>query len=259
VTTKDDFEESVEADLGELRRQIAYLQETLGAISSGGVDAVVMGNPEQEQVYTLTSADRPYRVIVERMGEGAATVSERGVILFANPQLAHFLGIDRDTMIGRDITDYVNDHQQEAVHALLVTEATETRRAELVLGGTDGGLDVPVLVASTALDLDGVLVRCLVFTDLTMQKQLEQQVAEESAQAERQRVAREVNDTIVQGLVTAEMALDLERFADARKAIASTSKQARQWIGELAVDHQVQPGTAVRSAAAVPEPEPGVS
>ena len=44
-------------------------------------------SPDQEQVYTLTSADRPYRVIVESMGEGAATVSERGVILFANPQL----------------------------------------------------------------------------------------------------------------------------------------------------------------------------
>ena len=82
---------------------------------------------------------------------------------------------------------------------------------------------MPVLVAATALDLDGVLVRCLVFTDLTMQKQVEQQLAEDSAQAERQRVAREVNDTIVQGLVTAEMALDLERFSEARKAIASTS------------------------------------
>ena len=175
-----------------------------------------MGNPEQEQVYTLTSADRPYRVIVERMGEGAATVSARGVILFANPQLAHFLGIDRDSMIGRDITDYVGDAQQEALSDLLVTEASETRRSELTLAGHPGGAEVPVLVASTALDLDGVLVRCLVFTDLTMQKQIEQQVAEASAQAERQRVAREVNDTIVQGLVTAEMALDLERFSEAR-------------------------------------------
>jgi PAS domain S-box-containing protein len=250
MTPKDEFEEGVEADLGELRRQISYLQETLGAISSGGVDAVVMGNPEQEQVYTLTSADRPYRVIVERMGEGAATVSERGVILFANPQLAHFLGIDRDTMIGRDIADYVGRSQQQVLDTLLHTVATETRRAELILGGS---VEVPVLVAATALDLEGVLVRCLVFTDLTMQKQVEQQVAEDSAQAERQRVAREVNDTIVQGLVTAEMALDLERFGDARRAIASTSLQARRWIGELAVDHQVQPGTAVRSAAAAPE------
>jgi PAS domain S-box-containing protein len=255
MSSTGDFQEGVEADLSELRRQISYLQETLTAISSGGVDAVVMGNPEQEQVYTLTSADRPYRVIVERMGEGAATVSERGVVLFANPQLAHFLGIGRDTMIGRDITDYVDAQQQGVLDHLLETKTPDTRRAELTLT-TAAGVEVPVLVAATALDLEGVLVRCLVFTDLTMRKLIEEQVSAEAAQAERQRVAREVNDTIVQGLVTAEMALDLERFSDARKAIASTSAQARRWIGELAVDHQVQPGTAVRRHPARPEPEP---
>ncbi|MCW2850248.1 MAG: domain S-box-containing protein [Marmoricola sp.] len=249
--TNDDFDDSAERELVELHRQISYLQETLTAISSGGVDAVIIGEPEAEQVYTLTSADRPYRVIVERMGEGAATVSERGVILFANPQLAHFLGVDRDSMIGRDITDYVDDDQQTKLSALLGTRTAETWRTELAIRRPDG-TDVPVLVAVTALEMEGVLVRCLVFTDLTMQKQVERQFAEDSAQAERQRVAREVNDTIVQGLVTAEMALDLERFSEARQAIASTSLQARRWIGELAVDHQVDPGTAVRSAPAAP-------
>ena len=241
-------------NLADLVQQIAYLQEALTAISSGGVDAVVLGSPENEQVYTITNADRPYRVIVERMGEGAATVSERGVILFANPRLAEFLGIERDTMIGRDITEYVNEDQQAALVELLETEATETRRTDLSLASTEGG-HVPVLVAATALDLEGVLVRCLVFSDLTMQKQVEHQLSEESAQAERQRVAREVNDTIVQGLVTAEMAMDLERFTEARKAIASTSAHARRWIGELAVDHQVQPGTAVRDTPARAEPD----
>ncbi|MGD5691097.1 hypothetical protein QUT48_22970, partial [Xanthomonas citri pv. citri] len=97
MSPADDFDEAAERGMTELRGQIDYLQQALTAISSGGVDAVVMGEPEQEQVYTLTSADRPYRVIVERMGEGAATVSERGVILFANPQLAAFLAVDRDT------------------------------------------------------------------------------------------------------------------------------------------------------------------
>ncbi len=249
MTPEDDFEDSTDRALNELRGQIVYLQQALTAISSGGVDAVVIGEPEQEQLYTLTSADRPYRVIVERMGEGAATVSERGVILFANPQLASFLGVERDTMIGRDITDYVDAEQQLVLEALLASRTTETWRAELVIRRADG-VEVPVLVAATALDMEGVLVRCLVVTDLTMQKQVEQQLAQDAAQAERQRVAREVNDTIVQGLVTAEMALDLERFSEARRAIASTSQQARRWIGELAVGHQVEPGSAVRSAPA---------
>ena len=254
MTSPEESPQASEPELAELVQQIAHLQEALTAIGSGGVDAVVLGAPENEQVYTLTNADRPYRVIVERMGEGAVTVSERGVILFANPRLAQFLAIERDQMIGRDITEYVDDDQQLALHDLLDTVATETRRTELTLTATDGS-HVPVLVAATALDLDGVLVRCLVFSDLTMQKHVEHQLAEEAAQAERQRVARDMNDTIVQGLVTAEMALDLERYAEARIAIANTSARARHWIGELAVDHRVQPGTAVRDMPARSEPD----
>ena len=242
----------------ELREQIAYLQQTLAAIRSGEVDAVVVGEPDREQVYTLTNADRPYRVIVERMGEGAATVSERGVILFANPQLAHFLGVDRDSMIGRDITSYVDEDQQAAVASLLDTPSTETRRAELSIATTDG-TGIPVLVAATALDLEGVLVRCLVFTDLSMQKLIEHQLADEAVQVQRQLVAREVNDTIVQGLVAAEMALDLGQVEYARTMVARTSSQARGWIGDLAgdltEDHQLTPGMAVRTSPARPEPE----
>src|SRR5680860_268852 len=116
--TAAELPDASEPDL-ELGRQIAYLQEALSAISNGGVDAVVMGEPEQEQVYTLANADRPYRVIVERMGEGAATVSELGVILFANPRLAQFAGVERDSLIGRDITEYVEENQRGALADLL--------------------------------------------------------------------------------------------------------------------------------------------
>jgi signal transduction histidine kinase len=75
------------------------------------------------------------------------------------------------------------------------------------------------MVVTDALDMEGVLVRCLVFTDLTMNKRIEQQIAQDSMQLERQRVAREVNDTIVQGLVTAEMALDFGLLDQARAEV----------------------------------------
>jgi PAS domain S-box-containing protein len=249
MTPSDDFEVNSASELSGLREQIVYLQEALSAISSGGVDAVVIAEPEGEQIYTLTSADRPYRVIVEEMGEGAATVSENGVILFANPQLANFLGVERDSMIGRDLAEYVAKDQRSALASLLVASSEMTRRAELVLTGGER-TNVPFLVSSTDIDLDGVLVRCLVLTELTMQKMIEKQMAADVAQIERQRVAAEVNDTIVQGLVAAEMALDLDQVGYARSLIAATSKRARNWIGELAGDQELAPGMAVRRSPA---------
>jgi PAS domain S-box-containing protein len=238
-------DDSNKAELAELRRQIADLEEALSAISSGGVDAVVVRTNGAEQVYALTSADRPYRVIVESMGEGAATVSERGVILFANPQLARFLGVERDSMVGHDLAEYVGESHRDALAALLAERTSQTRRAELLITGADG-TDVPFLAAATDIDLDGSLVRCLVLTDLTTQKLVEAQLAAEVTRAERQSVAAEVNDTIVQGLVAAEMALDLGEVEYARSLVASTSTHARHWIGELAGDQELAPGMAVR-------------
>ena len=248
MTAAEGPPETPQPELAELVRQIASLQDALTRLSSGGVDAVVLGSPENEQVYTLTNADRPYRVIVERMGEGAATVSESGAILVANPRLAEFIGIERDRLVGRNIADFVDADQEVVLRDLLQTVASETRRAEVRITAT-GGVLAPVLVSATALDLEGVLVRCLIFTDLTMQKQAERQLVEDLALAARQRLARDVNDTIVQGLVVAEMALDLERYDEARTAIASTSARARRWIGELAVDAQIMPGGAVLDAS----------
>ncbi len=54
----------------------------------------------------------------------------------------------------------------------------------------------------------------------------------------------------MQGLVAAEMALDLGQVEYARSLIAGTSSQARNWIGELAGDQELEPGMAVRSAPA---------
>ena len=74
-------------ELAELRAQLGEAQETIKAIREGTVDSLVIGPPGQEQVYSLASADRTYRLVVEAMSEGAATISPRGVILDANPRL----------------------------------------------------------------------------------------------------------------------------------------------------------------------------
>ena len=247
--TPSSREVSESQQLLELRKQIADLHETLRAISRGGVDAVIVGPPGEEQVYALVSADRPYRVIVESMGEGAVTVSEGGVILFANNQLATFLGVERNSMIGRDIQDYVMPEHVGELNQLLDSSTQETRRSELPLHDATG-TPVPFLVAATDIDLEGVMVHCLVLSDLSMQQAEEQRLALETAVSERQRVAQEVNDTIVQGLVAAEMALDLGKDEFARELISRTSDHARSWIGTLAGDTELKPGMAVRRAAA---------
>jgi PAS domain S-box-containing protein len=240
-----------QAEVDELRLEVRELREALEAIRSGGVDALVIGEDGREQVYALASADRPYRVVVENMGEGAATLSSQGTVLFANRQLARLLGQEIDEVTGQDLAGFVEPAHRRHLAELLDTPVGETQRGELLLRGVAGASTV--FLAVTGLDIDGVTVLCVVATDLTHQKRLEAQLAVEAAQAqsraERLLVAREVNDTIVQGLVGAETALDLGEHELARRLVADTSRQARSWIGEL-LGGEVRAGAALRTRPA---------
>ena len=65
----------------ELAARLSEAEETIRAIYSGEVDAVVVNDPSGPRVYTLEGADHPYRVMVEKMHEGTVTLSGDRLIL----------------------------------------------------------------------------------------------------------------------------------------------------------------------------------
>lgn len=270
----------------QLRSQVEDLRAALDAIRLGGVDAVVCGPPGHEQVYTLTSADEPYRVIIREMNEGAVTVSQRGVVLFANPKFGDMLGRDPGSLLGTPIADAVFDGDEHALAELLAVRPGDQVRAEVRLAGSAG--TVPSLLAASGLELEDMTVVCLVATDLTEQKKVEatlraneQQLTQRAAEIERINAnlertveertaqlrvalrdleshlkarlnyAREVNDTIVQVLVAAETAADLGRTEECRELLGEASRAARNWIGEQLRDAgPIVPGSLVRTDSA---------
>lgn len=171
------------AELAEVRTQLRELQQTIEAIRTGGVDSLIVGPPGQEQVYALATADRSYRLIVEAMNEGAATVSTRGVILDANPRLGSMTGQNASELIGTPVLDLIPAASRPAFARLLDVGAGDSARGEADLTGS-GGTTVPVLLAVSGFDLDGMLLRCLVLTDLTAQRAAESQVRAFSAELE---------------------------------------------------------------------------
>src|SRR5580704_17444995 len=78
--------------------------ETVQAIHQGDVDAVVvMKALEGPQVILLHGAEEPYRVLVERMSDGALTAGPDGVILYVNSRLCELTGFPSERLVGRDI------------------------------------------------------------------------------------------------------------------------------------------------------------
>jgi len=162
------------AELAEVRAELRELQQLVEAIRTGSFDSLIIGPPGQEQVHYTT--DRSYRLIVEAMSEGAATVSTSGVILGANPRLGSMTGQNASELIGTQVLDLIAEAHRTAFARLLDVAVGESARGEVDLTGS-GGTTVPVLLAVSGFDLDGMLLRCLVLTDLTAQRAAENQAA----------------------------------------------------------------------------------
>jgi PAS domain S-box-containing protein len=160
------------AGITELRAQLREAVDTIEAIRGGGVDSLVIGRPGREQVFTLVSADRTYRLIVEAMSEGAATISPRGVILDVNPRLSLMTGQPGTQLTGASVLDLVPGASRPELARLLDVGPGGSTRGEIELNGPDG-TTVPVLLAVGGFDLDGMLLRCLVLTDVTAQRAAE--------------------------------------------------------------------------------------
>ena len=178
-------------DLAELRSRLREAEDTLFAIRNGDVDAVVVGGPAGQKVYTLENADRPYRVLIEQMQEGAVTLSEDGTVLYCNDRLAALLGVSREALLGEPIHRFFEATEAEAFKRLLRQVLTGVRTAgEFSLLAPQGDA-VPVNISLVDLQVEPDMpqVVCGVVTDLTHSRRRSHELAGANAH-----LAREIEE-----------------------------------------------------------------
>jgi signal transduction histidine kinase len=150
-----------------LVHRLAEAEDTLRAIRAGEVDAVVV-ETDRERVYTLDTAERPYRLLVEQMPQAAASFTTEGVILHGNHRLpACSSGRSRSWSACRSAISWRQECRAPFESLLREIDGVEVR-TEVTLRKRDGTL-VPAYLAINALR-EGPLGVCLVVTDLTEQK-----------------------------------------------------------------------------------------
>ena len=171
------------AELAQLRLRLAEADELLNAIRNGEVDALMVSGARGEQVYTLSSADRVYRLLVETMREGAVTLSADGVILFCNAYLAQMLGLPAEQILGRALRDWLPGDEQRALEGILANCGTGISRGEIKLLTSAGAL-LPAYVSAFEFRVEDTnLAHCLVIADLREQNELRQILAAERVAA----------------------------------------------------------------------------
>jgi PAS domain S-box-containing protein len=166
------------AENEELHRRLEEAEETLAASGSSEVDAFAVPGPEVEQVFTLKRAAHSYRVLVETMKEGAATLAVDGTILCCNDRLATLLQVPQERLIGTPLASYVAPADSPLLFAWLEQCTTEQVKDELTLINGAGN-SVPTMISCCAVDLAGIRGLSMVVTDLSEQRRNEEIVTSE--------------------------------------------------------------------------------
>ncbi|OOO01303.1 MAG: Autoinducer 2 sensor kinase/phosphatase LuxQ [Chromatiales bacterium USCg_Taylor] len=146
----------------DLRHRLEEAEDALRALRAGEVDAVLV-DAGREQVYTLETADKAYRLLVEQVPHGAATLTADGAIIYCNRRFAELLRRPLHSLFGKPIGGFVAPHSLPLLEALL-----RDGQGEVPLRRADG-TTVPVYLGVTTLQ-EGALGSCLMVTDLTEQR-----------------------------------------------------------------------------------------
>jgi PAS domain S-box-containing protein len=179
-----------QAELEELRARLREAEQALDVIRSGEVDAVVVGGPLGQQIYSITNADRPYRLLIEQMKEGAVTLLTTGLIAYCNDSFAALLGKQVRQVSGTQIQQYI-------MHS-------DVLLFEDLLNSVNGGRTVITLVANSRSEVpvslslsplpdcaeEGGIV-CGIVTDLRELRQSTQELANASVRLAEQISVRE--------------------------------------------------------------------
>ena len=185
MATETKTPEQLAAENQELRRQLAEANEALEAIRHGDVDAVVVDRPGGPQVYTLTGADQPYRVMVEEMQEGAITLRDDGIIMYY--QWTRSPGCSALHVRPWRGCRFATSWPAESLpvfESLWQRSRNEPSRGEVTLTTADGS-QVVVHLTLNLLPSAEPIQTSVVITDLTEQKRHQAMVAAEAFARER--------------------------------------------------------------------------
>ncbi|MEO8821522.1 MAG: ATP-binding protein [Ginsengibacter sp.] len=168
-------EKQLTLQIEELTQQLEEANDTIDAIRSGKIDALVVRNKNGSEIYTLKSADQTYRVFIEKMNEGALTLNRDGVILYSNSRVATMLELPLTKIIGSYFKEYIEASEINTFDELFKNGWKTESKSELNLF-SEIKKSIPVLLSLTALELEDGTALSVIITDLTDQKAIEKEL-----------------------------------------------------------------------------------
>lgn len=153
----------------ELKNKLYEANSIIEAIKEGAVDALVVTKEGKPHVYSIESADYTYRILIEKFGEGALSISEEGLILYCNDYFSKLIDIPANKIVGTFFNSYVQSTREFTL--LKASLINGPSKGEIILNAN--GRKLPVYVSLTDLH-PNVHAIGVVVTDLTEKRKHEE-------------------------------------------------------------------------------------
>lgn len=230
-------------NIAELRIRLAEAEQTILAIRSGEVDAVVVEGKDGDQVFTLKGADHAYRVLIESMNEGALTLTADKMILYANQCFATMMKCSLEKVIGSSFRRFLSDEDRATLRPLMMSAGKSGTKFQALLIADDGSR-LPAQISIRPQERNGANGATLgvVITDISEARRTEGLLRAlthrvvQVQETERQRVGFELHDNITQLLCA--VVFRSQSLVDKLPANEGTSKgdaiKLRDMLGNIA-------------------------
>jgi signal transduction histidine kinase len=153
------------SEIEELKTKLFEANSIIDSIKEGAVDALVVNVDGTPNIYSLESADYTYRILIEKLGEGALSLSEEGLILYCNEYFSKLIHIPCNQIIGTYFSSYMN--APEEFQLLTSKLSNGTYKQEILLNVKEK--KIPVSLSLTDLNPTVAVIGAVV-TDLSEKK-----------------------------------------------------------------------------------------
>jgi len=120
----------------ELHSRLVEIEEALTAIRNGEVDAIMVSGRKGEQVYSVSSAETPYRTFIEEMSEGAVTLTKEGTILYCNQRFAEIVQSPYEKVVGSMLKQFITPDDNSKLDSFLA-QLTHDKHDVLIVSLTN--------------------------------------------------------------------------------------------------------------------------
>lgn len=160
-----------------LKTELANAKKTISSFGFENVDLLLNANKEVATVEPNATDSSMYRLLIEKMNEGAAVVNENYTILYANTQFADYTGNNLQNVIGAKVEQILPSPGKNDWSAILQSAGEQNIQSELSINFKSNGTLMHSYNCSIASFRQGQnIYYSIVLSDLSKQKMAEEAI-----------------------------------------------------------------------------------